>query len=80
MSILQKDVELKSIFCELIAANSSIKLDPLVTYKLQSTGFIQLDGDNAFITCELYRLYFQRQLCSSHNFQMQKLHELQKDV
>lgn len=79
LSILQEDVQLKSIFCKLVAANSPMKIDPLITYKLQSLGLIYLDGDNASIACELYRLYFQRQLCSSNDFPTQKLNELQND-
>lgn len=67
VSILQEDLQLKSVFCELIGAESPMKFDPLVTYKLQSMGLIKLDGDYASVACELYRLYFRRQLCDSND-------------
>ena len=60
--ILLDDLQLKSVFCELIEANSPQKLEPIVAYKLQSMGLIELDGDNASVACELYRLYFREQL------------------
>lgn len=78
--ILQEDAQLQSIICKLISANSPIKLDPLITYKLQSMDLIKLDGDYASITCDLYCLYFQRQLCISNDFVSLKLEELQKNV
>ncbi len=62
VSILLDDLQLKSVFCELIAANSPQKLEVIVAYKLQSMGLIKLDGDNASVACELYRLYFREQL------------------
>lgn len=67
VSILQEVSQLKSVFCELIEADSPMKFDPLVTYKLQSMGLIKLDGDYASVACELYRLYFRRQLCDSND-------------
>ncbi len=73
VSILQDDLQIKSVFCELIGADSPMKLEPLVTYKLQSMGLIKLDGDYASVACELYRLYFQRQLCSSNDSFQEKI-------
>ncbi|MGB6296033.1 MAG: AAA-like domain-containing protein [Rivularia sp. (in: cyanobacteria)] len=67
VSILQENLQLKSVFCELIEADCAMKFDPLVTYKLQSMGLIKLEGDYASVACELYRLYFRRQLCDSNN-------------
>ncbi|MGB3655617.1 MAG: AAA-like domain-containing protein, partial [Rivularia sp. (in: cyanobacteria)] len=60
--MLLDDLQLKSVFCELIAANSPRKLEAIVAYRLQSMGLIKLDGDNASVACELYRLYFREQL------------------
>jgi diguanylate cyclase (GGDEF)-like protein len=65
--ILQADSQVKSVFCELIEADSPIKLEALVTYKLQSMGLIKLDGDYAYVDCELYRLYFREQLCNAND-------------
>lgn len=73
VSILQEDSQVKSVFCQLIEADSPIKLEPLITYKLQSMGLIKLDGDYACVACELYRLYFRRQLCDVNDSFEQKL-------
>ncbi len=72
VSILQKDSQVKSVFCELIGSDSPMKLEPMVTYKLQSMGLIKLDGDYASVACELYRLYFQRQLYDSNYYFQEK--------
>ncbi len=71
--ILLDNLQLKSVFCELIAANSPRKLEAIVAYKLQSMGLIELDGNNASVACELYRLYFREQLCSINNSDRAKL-------
>lgn len=36
-------------------------------------GLIKLDGDYASVACELYRLYFQRQLCDANDSFQEKL-------
>lgn len=70
--ILEEDSQVKSAFCELIGADSPQKLEPLITYKLQSMGLIKLDGDYASVACELYRLYFRQQLSDANNSLEQK--------
>ncbi|HLO49478.1 MAG TPA: AAA-like domain-containing protein [Kamptonema sp.] len=56
--ILQKEPELAAALEEIITTSSSVQLDPLVAYQLDSMGLIKFEGNNALIFCELYRLYF----------------------
>ena len=39
--------------------------DAIAAYKLESLGLIQLEGDLACASCELYHLYFRQQLRDS---------------
>lgn len=58
LSALQAEPELAATLKQLIAATGSVKLEPILAYKLESMGLVNLDGDRAYLSCELYRLYF----------------------
>lgn len=60
--MLQKNPELGEAMRQLIMADNATKLDSLAAYKLESTGLVNLTGDNAAISCDLYRLYFRERL------------------
>jgi hypothetical protein len=59
---LQKNPELGEALRQVIMADHSTKLDSLAAYKLESTGLVNLAGDRAAISCDLYRLYFRERL------------------
>jgi hypothetical protein len=59
---LQKNPDLGEAMRQLIMADNSTKLDSLAAYKLESTGLVNLTGDSAAISCDLYRLYFRQRL------------------
>ncbi len=56
-----KDPELAAAVKKLITVNQSVKLQPILAYKLESMGLVKLNGDRCNISCQLYRLYFERQ-------------------
>ena len=60
--MLEDDAELKAALYQVVMANESVQLNALTAYKLESLGLIQLKGDIACISCQLYRLYFRHQL------------------
>ena len=62
LAILEDNTDLKAALYQVVMANESVQLNPLTAYKLESLGLIQLKGDLACITCQLYRLYFRHQL------------------
>lgn len=64
---LREDPELESAFSVVIAATDPVKLEPVVAYKLESMGLVNLDGDRAYPACELYRLYFREQFNTRHH-------------
>ncbi|MEA5513004.1 AAA-like domain-containing protein [Nodularia sp. UHCC 0506] len=66
--LLQGEPELATAFYEVITAINDVKLAPVTAYKLHSMGLINLEGDRCTPLCELYRLYFRRQLHSLENF------------
>ncbi|MBF2063509.1 MAG: AAA-like domain-containing protein [Calothrix sp. C42_A2020_038] len=62
LAILQQEPELAIFLQQVLKSNDGVFLDALAAYKLESMGLVELDGNLASITCELYRLYFQSQL------------------
>ena len=74
---LREDPELESAFCVVIAATVPVKLEPVLAYKLQSMGLVNLNGDRAYPACELYRLYFREQLNTSQHSENTKLQQLE---
>ncbi|MBR8834949.1 MAG: AAA-like domain-containing protein [Stigonema ocellatum SAG 48.90 = DSM 106950] len=66
---LREEPELEAAFYEVITATGFVKLEPVVAYKLQSMGLVNLEGDRAYPACELYRLYFREQLNTRHQWE-----------
>lgn len=58
----QAEPQLVSALKQVVASSESVQLDAISAHKLKSMGLIQLDGNHAKPSCELYRLYFQEQL------------------
>ncbi|QLE50185.1 hypothetical protein FD724_20230 [Nostoc sp. C057] len=65
---LRDESALKNAFYEVINATNYVKLEPVLAYKLQSMGLINLEGDRSTPACELYRLYFRQYLKTSEHF------------
>ena len=59
---LQTDSTLEDAFRLVVSSTNPVKLEAIVTYKLDSLGLVTLDGDRVIPSCELYRLYFRNQL------------------
>jgi hypothetical protein len=47
---------------QVIATDQKVELDAIAAYKLESMGLVKLNGNQAHVMCELYRLYFSQQL------------------
>ncbi|RCJ20723.1 hypothetical protein A6S26_25725 [Nostoc sp. ATCC 43529] len=62
LNLLQKEPELMSAMQQVIASDDKVELDAIAAYKLESMGLVQLNGNQACVMCELYRLYFSQQL------------------
>ncbi|NEU80566.1 hypothetical protein G1O98_16180 [Nostoc sp. UIC10630] len=62
LSLLQKDPKLMSAMQQVIATDEKVELDAIAAYKLESMGLVKLNGNQAHVMCELYRLYFSQQL------------------
>ncbi|MDZ8109863.1 MAG: AAA-like domain-containing protein [Nostoc sp. DedQUE12a] len=62
LNLLQKEPELMSAMQQVMASNEKVELDAIAAYKLESMGLVQLNGNQACVMCELYRLYFSQQL------------------
>ncbi len=55
---LEEDPELKTVFQDLILANSSLKLPQNLSYKLESLGLVNLNNNQVKVSYELYQKYF----------------------
>jgi GGDEF domain-containing protein len=77
--MLQEEPRLADALSEIIAATEPVKLEPLVAYKLYSIGLVNLEGDRASVSCELYRLYFQQQLHTREGGINMRVEELEKE-
>lgn len=62
LAVLREQPQLASILRQIVMANEQVSLDAIAAHKLESMGLIQLDGNWAKPSCELYRLYFREQL------------------
>jgi hypothetical protein len=62
LTLLQKEPQLMSAMQQVVATNERVELGAIAAYKLESMGLVKLEGNQARISCELYRLYFQQQL------------------
>ena len=62
LSMLRNEPQLASALQQVISTNESVQLEAIVAYKLESMGLVELDGNQATSSCELYRLYFGQQL------------------
>lgn len=62
LTMLQDEPQLISALQQVVTAEDSVVLEAIAAYKLESIGLIQLDGNQAKPSCELYRLYFRQQL------------------
>lgn len=58
---LQINPGLVRVYAELVANKQSVVLDPMDSYKLESIGLIDFEGDRVLPRCELYRTYFAKQ-------------------
>ena len=60
--MLRDEPQLASALQQVVTADESVRLEEIAAYKLESMGLIQLDGNQAKLSCQLYRLYFREQL------------------
>ncbi|MEB3885709.1 AAA-like domain-containing protein [Lyngbya sp. CCY1209] len=59
---LQQNPELAIAYRKTVQATEPIRLDQVSGFKLKSMGLVNLEGDHATVSCELYRRYFGSQL------------------
>jgi diguanylate cyclase (GGDEF)-like protein len=62
LALLQKDRPVAIALQQVVAAQTSVTLDAIAAYQLDSMGLVQLEGNQAKPSCDLYRLYFRQQL------------------
>ena len=62
LAILEQEEKLKEAFKKVVTTQEGADIDPIVTYELDSMGLITISKDLVRPSCELYRLYFQKQL------------------
>ena len=59
---IRQQPELSAVLSKVVNSNSSVEIDAIIAYKLESMGLIKLDGNLSRPSCKLYRLYFQENL------------------
>ncbi|MEH1850024.1 MAG: AAA-like domain-containing protein [Nostoc sp.] len=59
---LQEHPELATALKRVITSPTSVQLEAIAAYKLESMGLVKLEGNQAMSSCELYQLYFREQL------------------
>ena len=55
---LQQQPELLAAFVGVVKSNTPVELDFVEAFKLESMGLVNLQGNLATVSCELYRQYF----------------------
>lgn len=76
---LREEAELGAAFYEVICATVAVRLEPVVAYKLQSMGLVNISADRAYPACELYRLYFRDQLGTNEDINDARVEELERE-
>ncbi|MGA7934392.1 MAG: AAA-like domain-containing protein [Kovacikia sp.] len=56
--ILQQDLDLEKAFRQVLMTEAAVELDLIQACKLQSMGLIELQGQQATLSCQLYAEYF----------------------
>ncbi|MGF1480843.1 MAG: AAA-like domain-containing protein [Cyanophyceae cyanobacterium] len=59
--MLQEEPQLADTL-QAVTTDKSLEIDAIAAYKLESLGLVQLNGNRAEPSCEMYRLYFRQQL------------------
>ncbi|HLO87931.1 MAG TPA: AAA-like domain-containing protein [Nostocaceae cyanobacterium] len=62
LNALQTDSLLENIYKKVISVEHPVKLPSIVTYKLDSMGLVNINGDFVTPSCELYHQYFKNQI------------------
>lgn len=59
---IQEHPELATALKRVVTSPTSVQLEAIAAYKLESMGLVKLEGNQAVSSCELYQLYFREQL------------------
>ncbi len=62
LTTLEQSPTLSTAFREVVEANAAVRLKATPAYQLESMGLVNLHGDMATPSCDLYRLYFRDRL------------------
>ncbi|MFN6538125.1 MAG: AAA-like domain-containing protein [Nostoc sp. EkiNYC01] len=76
---LGNEPELADAFYQVITTTGYVKLEPILAYKLQGMGLINVEGDRCTSTCELYRLYFREHLKVNDEFNNNHVERLKQE-
>jgi diguanylate cyclase (GGDEF)-like protein len=79
LALLQKSPELARAFQQASASNTSVELDHLLAYKLESMGLVKIVGNQCTVSCDLYRQYFATQNLYKETVQEQ-IERLQRQI
>jgi hypothetical protein len=60
--VLQNSPALSTAFTAVVTADIAVRLDAIAAYQLESMGLVNLHGNMATPSCDLYRLYFRDRL------------------
>jgi hypothetical protein len=58
LAALSPHPDLQAAYQEIVTTPTPVAIDPVMAYRLDSLGLIQLNGNQAQPTCDLYRQYF----------------------
>jgi hypothetical protein len=62
LAIFYQNSTLAQAFKKVMNSNQPIQIESITAYQLESLSLINLKGNEAFLSCQLYRLYFKERL------------------
>ncbi|MBV9386893.1 MAG: AAA-like domain-containing protein, partial [Chroococcidiopsidaceae cyanobacterium CP_BM_ER_R8_30] len=68
LALLREDAKLTSALQQVVTTDDTVQLEAITAYKLESLGLVQLHGNKASPSCQLYHLYFREQLGEKYQF------------
>ena len=62
LATFYENPQLATAFKQVVSSQESVQLESITAYQLESLGLIHLKGNEAVVSCQLYRLYFKERL------------------
>lgn len=79
LTTLNHQPELAAALKDVVSSMSGVELEPVIAYKLNSLGLVELRGNECLTSCELYRKFFVHKTFSQLDAWRERLAQLEEE-